>query len=65
MWQLTDVFGEKVVDGLSKLDIKIAPGKTAESDSYYLWEDIHSFPVSLMIVSTDQSRLVLVRLLCW
>ncbi|ULJ72985.1 hypothetical protein [Rhizobium gallicum] len=36
---ITDPFGDKIVDGESKLDIKIPPGNTAESESFYFWED--------------------------
>ncbi|MGO7535935.1 hypothetical protein ELH26_36890 [Rhizobium leguminosarum] len=36
---VTDAFGDKIVDGESKLDLKIPPGKTVESESFYLWED--------------------------
>ena len=36
---ITDAFGEKVVDGEGKLDIKIPPGKSVESDTFYMWED--------------------------
>jgi hypothetical protein len=36
---IADAFGEKVVDGRSKLDIKIAPGKTVRSETFYFWED--------------------------
>ncbi|ANL22349.1 hypothetical protein AMJ96_CH02649 [Rhizobium sp. N113] len=36
---VTDAFGDKIIDGESKLDIKIPPGKTVESNTYYLWED--------------------------
>ena len=36
---VTDAFGDKIVDGESKLDIKIPPGKTVESDTFYMWED--------------------------
>lgn len=36
---ITDAFGDKIVDSESKLDIKIPPGKTVESESFYLWED--------------------------
>ncbi|NEI74618.1 hypothetical protein GR212_34310 [Rhizobium lusitanum] len=36
---ISDAFGDKVVDQLARLDIKIAPGKTVESDSIFYWED--------------------------
>ena len=32
---INDAFGEKVVDQIARLDIKIAPGKTVESDSIF------------------------------
>ncbi|NKK37641.1 hypothetical protein GFL72_23865 [Rhizobium leguminosarum bv. viciae] len=36
---VTDAFGDKIVDGESKLDIKIPPGKTAVSETFYFWDD--------------------------
>jgi hypothetical protein len=36
---ITDAFGDKVINGSSKLDIKIPPGKTVESESFYYWDD--------------------------
>lgn len=36
---ITDAFGDKIVDGESKLDIKIPPGKTVVSETFYTWED--------------------------
>ncbi len=36
---IADAFGEKVIDGTSKLDIKIPPGKTVQSETFYYWED--------------------------
>lgn len=36
---VTDAFGDKIIDGVSKLDIKIPPGKTVESEQIYWWED--------------------------
>ncbi|AUW46841.1 hypothetical protein [Rhizobium leguminosarum] len=36
---VTDAFGDKIVDGESKLDIKIPPGKTAASETFYFWDD--------------------------
>lgn len=36
---ITDAFGDEIVEGESKLDIKIPPGKTVESESIYFWED--------------------------
>lgn len=37
--QISDAFGKLIVDGSSQLDIKIAPGKTVQSDNFYLWDD--------------------------
>lgn len=37
--QIHDAFGALIVNITSQLDIKIGPGKTAESDTFYLWED--------------------------
>lgn len=37
--QITDAFGNTIVDGVSQLDIKIAPGKTVQSDTFYMWDD--------------------------
>ncbi|RSB59262.1 hypothetical protein EFD55_32725 [Rhizobium pisi] len=36
---ISDAFGEKIVDQIARLDIKIAPGKTVESDSIFYWKD--------------------------
>lgn len=36
---ITDAFGDKIVDGRSKLDIKIPPGKTVESEMIYWWDN--------------------------
>ncbi|PDT47431.1 hypothetical protein CO661_11850 [Sinorhizobium fredii] len=36
---IADAFGEKVIDGSSKLDIKIPPGKTVRSETFYYWQD--------------------------
>ncbi|MDJ1632245.1 hypothetical protein [Rhizobium rhizogenes] len=36
---VTDAFGDKIIDGQSRLDIKIPPGKTVESTMIYTWED--------------------------
>lgn len=36
---IIDAFGDKIVDGESKLDIKIPPGKTVVSETFYTWED--------------------------
>lgn len=36
---VTDAFGDKIIDGQSKLDIKIPPGDTIQSELYYSWED--------------------------
>lgn len=36
---ITDAFGEKIVDGKDKLDIKIAPGKSQQSKMFFYWED--------------------------
>ena len=36
---VTNAFGEPVVDGKSKLDIKIAPGQTVVSDNFYFFDD--------------------------
>ncbi|MBX5183454.1 hypothetical protein HJB88_12505 [Rhizobium sp. NZLR5] len=36
---VTDAFGDKIVDGVSKLDTKIPPGRTVERETYYMWED--------------------------
>lgn len=36
---ITDAFGDKIIDGDSKLDIKIPPGKTIVSETFYTWED--------------------------
>lgn len=44
---VTDAFGDKIVDGDSKLDIKIPPGKTVESETFYMWENNEFFRLSL------------------
>lgn len=36
---ITDAFGDKILEGEGKLDIKIPPGKTAESETIYFWEN--------------------------
>ncbi|NLS20747.1 hypothetical protein HGP16_30020 [Rhizobium sp. P40RR-XXII] len=36
---ITDAFGDEIIEGKSKLDIKIPPGKTIESELFYSWED--------------------------
>ncbi|NTH66577.1 hypothetical protein G6K88_21995 [Agrobacterium rhizogenes] len=36
---ISDAFGEKIVDQIARLDIKIAPGKTVESDSIFYWKN--------------------------
>jgi hypothetical protein len=36
---VADAFGDKIIDGTGKLDIKIPPGKTVQSDTFYTWED--------------------------
>lgn len=41
---IADAFGEKVIDGSSKLDIKIPPGKTVQSETFYYWEDNQFLP---------------------
>lgn len=37
--KMTDAFGEAVVDSTSKLDIKIPPKKTVQSETFYFFED--------------------------
>lgn len=37
--QITDAFGDKIIDVVSKIDVKIPPGKTVESEQIYWWED--------------------------
>lgn len=41
---ITDAFGDKVIDSVAKLDIKIPPGKTVQSESFYYWEDNQFIP---------------------
>lgn len=36
---ITDAFGDTIVDGSSKLDIRIPPGQTVESETFYFWDD--------------------------
>ncbi|MGW6778321.1 hypothetical protein ACWF50_09745 [Brucella pseudogrignonensis] len=36
---ISDAFGEKIIDGKDKLDIKIAPGKSQTSNVFFYWED--------------------------
>lgn len=62
---ITDAFGDKIVDGRSRLDIKIPPGKTVESDLFYSWEDnqfINNEPFDKLLgpVSTGVAKSTLV-----
>ncbi|ASR06682.1 hypothetical protein CHY08_05880 [Rhizobium leguminosarum bv. viciae] len=36
---VTDAFGDKVIDSTDKLDVRIPPGKTVQSEMFYFWED--------------------------
>jgi hypothetical protein len=61
---ITDAFGDKIIDGDSKLDIKIPPGKTVASESFYTWEDnpfIQAEPYDKLTgpVSTGTAKAVL------
>lgn len=36
---ITDAFGDNVIDSVGKLDVKIPPGETVQSDTFYFWDD--------------------------
>ncbi|MGM4913203.1 hypothetical protein [Rhizobium sp. 768_B6_N1_8] len=36
---ITGAFGDTIIEGESKLDTKIPPGKTVESENIFFWED--------------------------
>lgn len=38
-FEITDAFGDVIVKGTDKLNVRIAAGKTAPSGQFYFWED--------------------------
>lgn len=59
-----DAFGETIIDGVSKLDVKIQPGKTGKSDQFYFWDDnqfMQSEPYDRLVgpVSTGTAKATL------
>jgi hypothetical protein len=38
-FEITDAFGDVIVQGTDKLNVRIAAGKTASSGQFYFWQD--------------------------